>query len=207
MYHQNLNVYGMLWQITCSLCLYVQEKAALESQQCSLKLPTPPASLNSAQKKEYLELQRKLALHTKKKALRTGPSVQSNLLTRAKVKAKQPVDPWGKKIPVKGSTKRISLLKKPVQILAKEEPKKVSAKNVHQAKNTAALAKKKSKVESDRLERTIQQHREKIRLCQNEQTNLTNQLTDSVSKIEELELEMEQLRKALKVSWAFFTVN
>lgn len=51
----------------------MQENAQTEgqrkAQEESLNLPAPPASLTTAQKKEYLELQRKLALHAKKKAL------------------------------------------------------------------------------------------------------------------------------------------
>ena len=50
------------------------------------------------------------------------------------------------------------------------------------------------------MEGTVQEHKSTIDKCQGELTTLTHQLTDTVSEIEELELKMENLRKALKVS-------
>ena len=51
-----------------------------------------------------------------------------------------------------------------------------------------------------KMEGTVQEHKSTIDKCQGELTTLTHQLTDTVSEIEELELKMENLRKALKVS-------
>lgn len=54
---------------------------------------------------------------------------------------------------------------------------------------------RKSQMEAD-----LQQHRCIVESCQKELTTLTHQLTDTVSDIEELELKMESLRRALNVS-------
>lgn len=50
------------------------------------------------------------------------------------------------------------------------------------------------------MEGTLQKGKSVVEKCQGELTTLTHQLTDTVSEIEELELKMENLRKALKVS-------
>ena len=50
------------------------------------------------------------------------------------------------------------------------------------------------------MEGAIQQHKSVVEKQQGELTTITHQLTDTVSEIEELELKMENLRKALKVS-------
>lgn len=50
------------------------------------------------------------------------------------------------------------------------------------------------------MEGTILVHKLVVEKCTGELTTLTHQLTDTVSEIEEIELKIENLRKALKVS-------
>ena len=82
-----------------------------------------------------------------------------------------------------------SPLKKTLQ--GKAAKKKSQGEKVHQVVDTLI---------SNQMEETIQEHRSTVLGCQTEQTALTNQLTETVSKIDEIEIKMEELRKELEVS-------
>ena len=223
-------------------------------------MPAPPASLTTAQKKEYLELQRKLALHAKKKALgatakttsQTQASGKTQQLLANKLKSGQNMK--DKLVAKKGG--KGSPLKKPVsaqvaavkgKIRSNSEPSILpmteqrrraesggtgiggggKGKEGRLRNNTGLpqggqvrgqkgeefrkrgdiMQQQVDQEERDRsvekmceMEGTIQKQRAVVEKCQGELTTLTHQLTDTVSEIEELELKMENLRKALKVS-------
>ena len=80
-------------------------------------MPVPPASLNSAQKKEYLELHRKLALHAKKKGLGTAAGcTKSSLQAQGKPGDKPPASLSKSRLAVKDKP----LPKSGVQSLSKK---------------------------------------------------------------------------------------
>ena len=223
-------------------------------------MPAPPASLTAAQKKEYLELQRKLALHAKKKALgstakttsqaqASGKKTQQQLLLASKLKRGQ--NTKDKLVTKKGG--KASPLNKPVsaqvaavkgKVRSNSEPsilplmeRKRRAESggscvARRARNNTGLPQggqvrgqkgeelrkgsdvmlqrrmEREEVEESaevkkklrEMEETVQRNKAVVEKCQGELTTLTHQLTDTVSEIEELELKMENLRKALKVS-------
>ena len=223
-------------------------------------MPAPPASLTAAQKKEYLELQRKLALHAKKKALgstakttsqaqASGKKTQQQLLLASKLKRGQ--NAKDKLVTKKGG--KASPLNKPVsaqvaavkgKVRSNSEPsilplmeRKRRAESggsgvARRARNNTGLPQggqvrgqkgeelrkgsdvmlqqrmEREEVEESaevkkklcEMEETVQRNKAVVEKCQGELTTLTHQLTDTVSEIEELELKMENLRKALKVS-------
>lgn len=101
----------------------LQESANNEKPESgeSIQLPVPPASLNSAQKKEYLELHRKLALHAKKKGLGTAASCsKSSLQAQGKPRDKPPTPPSKSRLAVKDKplpkSGVQSLLRKPLSV-------------------------------------------------------------------------------------------
>ena len=223
-------------------------------------MPAPPPSLTAAQKKEYLELQRKLALHAKKKALgstaktisqaqASGKKTQQQLLLASKLKRGQ--NAKDKLVTKKGG--KASPLNKPVsaqvaavkgKVRSNSEPsilplmeRKRRAESggsgvARRARNNTGLPQggqvrgqkgeelrkgsdvmlqqrmEREEVEESaevkkklcEMEETVQRNKAVVEKCQGELTTLTHQLTDTVSEIEELELKMENLRKALKVS-------
>ena len=223
-------------------------------------MPAPPASLTAAQKKEYLELQRKLALHAKKKALgstakttsqaqASGKKTQQQLLLASKLKRGQ--NAKDKLVTKKGG--KASPLNKPVsaqvaavkgKVRSNSEPsilplmeRKRRAESggsgvARRARNNTGLPQggqvrgqkgeelrkgsdvilqqrmEREEIEESaevkkklrEMEETVQRNKAVVEKCQGELTTLTHQLTDTVSEIEELELKMENLRKALKVS-------
>lgn len=222
-----------------------------------------------AQKKEYLELQRKLALHAKKKALGAtaktisqaqASSVKTQQLLASKLKSGQ--NTKDKSVAKRGG--KGSPLKKPVSVQVAAVKGKVRSNSEPcilpltvqrrraesggragmrgrggggrgkegRARNNTGLpqggqvkgqkgaeSRKRGDVMLQRqvdqeerarraavnrkiceMEGTVQKRKVVVERCQGELTTLTHQLTDTVSEIEELELKMENLRKALKVS-------
>jgi uncharacterized coiled-coil protein SlyX len=229
-------------------------------------LPAPPSSLTAAQKKEYLELQRKLALHAKKKALgataktttsvaqassssssgssgktqqqlpasviKNGQNAKDKLLAKKAGKglpSKKPVS--ARVAAVKGKVRSNS---EPSILPTIEQRRKAESRGKEgRARNNTGLPqgggqvigqkweesrtrdpvtlqrlvneKERERSAEDKrkiceMEGTVQKHKSTVDKCQGELTTLTHQLTDTVSEIEELELKMENLRKALKVS-------
>ena len=225
-------------------------------------MPAPPSSLTAAQKKEYLELQRKLALHAKKKALgaTTKPpslaQISSGSGKAQQLAGSMPKSGQNSKDKLaakKGGSKGLPLKKKPVstqvaavkgKIRSNSEPSilptierkrkaessgggaaggrvrnntglpqggQVIGQKGEESKTRGPVTLQRQVDQEERqrneeikkiceMEGTVQEHKSTIDKCQGELTTLTHQLTDTVSEIEELELKMENLRKALKVS-------
>ncbi len=228
-------------------------------------MPAPPSSLTAAQKKEYLELQRKLALHAKKKALGataktiTTPLAQASSSYSSSGKTQQQLPASmikngqnakdklvakkdGKGLPSKKPVStRVAVVKGKVRSNSEpsilptiERRRKVESRGKEgrvrnntglpqgggqvigqkweesRTRDPVALQQLVDEKERERsaevkrkiceMEGTVQKHKSTVDKCQGELTTLTHQLTDTVSEIEELELKMENLRKALKVS-------
>ena len=225
----------------------------------------PPASLTPTQKKEYLELHRKLALHARKKATGTTNGARSSSQAQGKTKEKtlaaqpksQPVikdkslpkssvrplpssKPMSAQVAAVTSKTRSNSepslmmmserrktemvgkgggrLRKPtgpvtvksvgvkVPEYGEEERRhsnkasnEVSDRKQQQVQRQAIDTTAASKENLQQKQRIIQQHNSTVEECQQKLTTLTHQLTDTVSEIEELELKMENLRKALQV--------
>ena len=249
----------------------MQHQQRVESSE-SLQLPSPPAVLNSAKKKEYIELQRRIALHNLKKA--EGASAKSSshqgkqavptqgrkdtvtlkqpsrkhasssqMATLRKGKARSFSEPCvmavadrrgaGREISQSGKSMPGSVdviveenmsQQKSVEEKADKESCEASRKMADKEEREAVLKmadkeereavlkmakkeeretgpkKEERKAGHSKLQETIKQHKRTVEKCHNDLTTFTNQLTDVVSEIEELELKILNLQKALGVS-------
>ena len=237
----------------------MQHQQRVESSE-SLQLPSPPAVLNSAKKKEYIELQRRIALHNLKKAEVASAKSSSHqgkqavptqgrkdtvtlkqpsrkhasssqVATLRKGKARSFSEPCviavtdrrgaGREISQSGKSMPGSVdmiveenmsQQKLVREKADKESYEASRKMADKEEREAALKvakkeeretgpkKEERKAGHSKLQETIQQHKRTVEKCHNDLTTFTNQLTDVVSEIEELELKILNLQKALGVS-------
>ena len=189
----------------------------------NLQLPRPPPPLNSAKKKEYLELQRRLALHNLKKAgsatAKAAALTQKKQSTTAGLQGRK--DGISKKQPPKKKpvSSQLTTVKKGkarsfsepcVVALAKQRETVERLPVVSPGSADAVMKEMDTRQEHDLVQMMVYreremtvaiQHQERIvEECHRELTTFTNQLTDVVSEMEELELKMDNLKKALTVS-------